>query len=45
MKRILMGMLATVTFAAPCVYDVFSLEPSPLASLVEIAMFAGQSHW
>jgi hypothetical protein len=45
MKSILMGMLATVILAAPCAYDVFSLEPSPLASLVAIVMVAGQSHW
>ena len=36
MKRILIGVMATVIFAAPCAYDVFSKEPSPLAGLVAV---------
>lgn len=34
MKRLIIGMLALAVFAAPCVYDVFSPEPSPLAAAV-----------
>jgi hypothetical protein len=33
MKRLIVGMLALAVFAAPCVYDVFSPEPSPMAAL------------
>jgi hypothetical protein len=33
MKRLIVGMLALAIFAAPCVYDVFSPEPSPMAAL------------
>lgn len=34
MKRILVLMLAAVIFAAPCAYDAYSPEPSPLAGLL-----------
>lgn len=37
MIRILTGMLAIAIFAAPCAYDVFSTEPSPLAGLVAVS--------
>jgi hypothetical protein len=33
MKRLIIGMLALAVFAAPCVYDVLSNEPSPLAAI------------
>ncbi len=36
MKRILVLMLAAVIFAAPCAYDVFSPEPSPLVGLLAV---------
>jgi len=41
MKRILVLLLAGAVFAAPCVYDAFSTEPSPLAGA--IALTEGQS--
>ncbi|MBP1862263.1 hypothetical protein [Rhizobium herbae] len=34
MKRLIVGMLALAVFAAPCVYDVFSPEPSPFVAVV-----------
>ncbi|MGK6315801.1 hypothetical protein [Neorhizobium sp. DT-125] len=38
MKRIIIvGMLAIAIFAAPCAYDAFSPEPSPLAGLVAMS--------
>jgi hypothetical protein len=33
MKRLIISMLALAVFAAPCVYDVFSPEPSPVAAV------------
>ncbi|WP_426230453.1 hypothetical protein [Pararhizobium sp. DWP3-4] len=33
MKRLIVGMLALAVFAAPCVYDVVSPEPSPLVAV------------
>lgn len=36
MKRMIVGMLALAVFAAPCVYDVFSPEPSPIAALATV---------
>ncbi len=45
MKHILLGTLAAVVFAAPCAYDIFSQEPSPLAGLVAVVAVASQSHW
>ena len=41
MKRILVCLLAAGVFAAPCAYDVFSPEPSPLAGLLAAATAAG----
>lgn len=42
MRRIiLVGMLAMAIFAAPCAYDVFSPEPSPLAGLVATSAISG----
>jgi len=34
MKRLIVGMLVLAVFAAPCVYDVFSPEPSPFVAVV-----------
>nr|WP_299501616.1 hypothetical protein [uncultured Rhizobium sp.] len=36
MKRLIVGMLALAVFAAPCVYDVFSTEPSPMGALAAV---------
>lgn len=33
MKCLIVGMLALAVFAAPCIFDVFSQEPSPLTAL------------
>lgn len=44
MTRILVCILVAAIFAAPCAYDAFSLEPSPLAGLVAAAAIDGQSH-
>jgi hypothetical protein len=41
MKRIIVGMLAVAIFAAPCAYDTFSPEPSPLGGLFAMLMFPG----
>jgi hypothetical protein len=35
------GLLAISVFAAPCVDDVFSTEPSPLAGLLAAAGLTG----
>ncbi len=37
MKRLIIGILALAVLAAPCVYDVFSDEPSPLAAIATAA--------
>lgn len=37
MKRIIICILAVTVFAAPCIYDVFSSEPSPLLGLLAAA--------
>ncbi|MBB3310489.1 hypothetical protein FHT78_002232 [Rhizobium sp. BK196] len=34
MKRIIIFILGAAVFAAPCVYDVLSDEPSPLLGLL-----------
>ena len=34
MKRIIIVILGAAVFAAPCVYDAFSDEPSALAGLL-----------
>jgi hypothetical protein len=41
MTRIIIGILALAIFAAPCVYDAFSPEPSALAGLVAMLMTSG----
>ncbi|MBO1909153.1 hypothetical protein J4G37_30360 [Microvirga sp. 3-52] len=42
MKRIIAGMLAIAVLAAPCAYDVFSPEPSPLAGLATMSAIFGK---
>jgi hypothetical protein len=37
MKRVIICILAVTVFAAPCIYDVFSSEPSPLLGLLAAA--------
>ncbi|WP_311785491.1 hypothetical protein [Ferirhizobium litorale] len=37
MKRLVAGILMLAVFAAPCVYDFTSLEPSPLAVLLTVS--------
>jgi hypothetical protein len=37
MKRIIIFILGAAVFAAPCIYDVFSDEPSPLLGLLVAA--------
>ena len=37
MRILIVGFLTIATFAAPCVYDVFSSEPSPLTTPLAIA--------
>ncbi len=37
MKRIIIIILGAAVFAAPCVYDVFSDEPSALSGLLDAA--------
>ncbi|ARO30491.1 hypothetical protein NXC14_CH02564 [Rhizobium sp. NXC14] len=40
MRLMIICILGATVFAAPCVYDVSSREPSPLASLVAAASAA-----
>lgn len=40
MKRIIIFILGAAVFAAPCVYDVFSDEPSPLLGLLAATLVA-----
>jgi hypothetical protein len=42
MKRIIAGMLAFAILAAPCAYDAFSPEPSPLAALFAMSTIFGK---
>ena len=37
MRLIVIGLLGAAVFAAPCIYDTSSQEPSPLAGLVTAA--------
>lgn len=41
MKRVITGLLTLAVFAAPCIYDVLSPEPSPLAAIALIAGLPG----
>ncbi len=41
MRRIIVGMVAIAIVAAPCVYDAFSPEPSPLAGLFALLAISG----
>jgi len=43
MRLIIICILGAVVFAAPCIYDVSSQEPSPLAGLVTAASAASPS--
>ncbi|WP_164736324.1 hypothetical protein [Rhizobium vallis] len=40
MRLMIICILGAVVFAAPCIYDVSSQEPSPLAGLVTAAVAA-----
>ncbi|MFS8124629.1 hypothetical protein QD336_19585 [Rhizobium sp. BR 250] len=40
-SSIIVAMLAVAIFAAPCAYDAFSPEPSPLAGLVAVSAISG----
>ncbi len=41
MKRMLVFLLVAGVLAAPCAYDAFSPEPSPLAALLAVAAAEG----
>jgi hypothetical protein len=41
MKRLIIGLLVLAVFAAPCIYDVLSPEPSPLAAVALAVGFQG----
>ena len=41
LKWIIVGMLAFAVFAAPCTYDAFSQEPSPLAGVFAMLAASG----
>ncbi|WP_168251375.1 hypothetical protein [Rhizobium ruizarguesonis] len=43
MRLMIICILGTTIFAAPCIYDVTSQEPSPLAGLVTAASAASSS--
>ncbi|MGO7540345.1 hypothetical protein ACC680_17355 [Rhizobium ruizarguesonis] len=43
MRLMIICILGAVVFAAPCIYDVSSQEPSPLAGLVTAASAASSS--
>ncbi|MGR9407171.1 hypothetical protein [Rhizobium leguminosarum] len=43
MRLMIICILGAVVFAAPCIYDVSSQEPSPLAGLVTAASAASPS--
>jgi hypothetical protein len=43
MRLMIICFLGAVVFAAPCIYDVSSQEPSPLAGLVTAASAASSS--
>lgn len=43
MKRIIICILGAAVFAAPCIYDVFSTEPSALQGLLAAATVASTS--
>ncbi len=36
MKMLITGLIITAVFAAPCIYDVASQEPSSLAGLLAV---------
>ena len=41
MKRLIIGTLTLAIFAAPCIHDVFSLEPSPMIALARAVGLQG----
>jgi len=41
MRTFIVGLLMVATFATPCVYDLFSSEPSPLSALLAVIGFVG----
>lgn len=41
MKRLLVLLVVGAVFAAPCVTDLFSSEPSPLAGLLSLTVWLG----
>ncbi len=41
MKRLIVGMLVLAVVAAPCIYDVLSPEPSPMAALATMLGLVG----
>ncbi|MBB4112982.1 MULTISPECIES: hypothetical protein [Rhizobium] len=43
MRLMIICILGAAVFAAPCIYDVSSQEPSPLAGLVTAASAASSS--
>ncbi|MBY2906218.1 hypothetical protein [Rhizobium leguminosarum] len=43
MRLMIICFLGAVVFAVPCIYDVSSQEPSPLAGLVTAASAASSS--
>ncbi|NNU65824.1 MULTISPECIES: hypothetical protein [unclassified Rhizobium] len=42
MRLMIICILGATVFAAPCIYDVSSQEPSPLAGLVTAASSSGE---
>ncbi|EJT05548.1 hypothetical protein RCCGE510_09965 [Rhizobium sp. CCGE 510] len=40
MKLMIICILGAVVFAAPCIYDISSQEPSPLVGLLTVASAA-----
>lgn len=42
MRLMIICVLAAAVFAAPCIYDISSHEPSPLAGLVTAAFAVEQ---
>ncbi|MGO7213329.1 hypothetical protein ACC817_14315 [Rhizobium ruizarguesonis] len=43
MRLMIICILGTVVFAAPCLYDITSQEPSPLAGFVTAASAVSSS--
>ncbi|AGS22203.1 hypothetical protein REMIM1_CH02426 [Rhizobium etli bv. mimosae str. Mim1] len=43
MRLMIIWVLGAAVFAAPCIYDISSQEPSPLAGLVTAALAASSA--